>query len=739
MTDRYVVSKEPCPRCRKLGRDSKGDNLAVYSDGGTWCFACNRGTVDPSAGSLETYESEDLMEFGRAEWDKIKKLCALSKPSGNPHEGFNYRDISDDTYKVFGVINLANASGDSVAEQYYPLTQEVEGVAQLCGTKVRRVPKSFSAKGSNKALTTQLFGQSLAEKSGKKIIVIASGECDAMAAFEMLKGLGQDCPAIVSSTVGENGVKQFRAQYAFLDRFEKIIVIPDQDKAGREALANLAVALPRGKVFVVDLPKKDVNEMLSAGLSVEFLKRYRAASPYVPDGVLGSSCLFDKVVELAGLKKVPLPDFLWRLQDMLAGGFALESIVNLISGSGAGKCLAKGTPVLMADKTVKAVEDIRVGDRVMHPSGGFNTVTALGHGYDEMYEVSQSCGMSYTVNSEHILSFKLGDETVNLPIKEYLENPNPELKGWRSVQGEVLKTNISVTPVGRGEYYGFTLDGDHLFCLQDGTVTHNTTYTNELIYYWIFNSPYKVGILTMELSAPQYAQVLLSRHLEDKISNMTPEAQREFLAREDVQEKAKALFTAPDGTDRFFLIDERSNDIETMQKLLEQLIISAGCKILIIDPLQDVVASSDLAAQQQWMAWEKVIVKQYGVLIFNVCHTRKSVSGEKALSRGGQISEEMVEGSSTIIKSAKINILFNRDKLAEDPIVKNTTTIEMTKNRDNGSTGRVVEVFYDNMTHRLYDLEDYKLKHPEKFVQEVEGDINSVSEAIKGCEVVKDV
>lgn len=603
MTDRYVVSKEPCPRCRKLGRDSKGDNLAVYSDGGTWCFACNRGTVDPSAGSLETYESEDLMEFGRAEWDKIKKLCALSKPSGNPHEGFNYRDISDDTYKVFGVINLANASGDSVAEQYYPLTQEVEGVAQLCGTKVRRVPKSFSAKGSNKALTTQLFGQSLAEKSGKKTIVIASGECDAMAAFEMLKGLGQDCPAIVSSTVGENGVKQFRAQYAFLDKFEKIIVIPDQDKAGREALANLAVALPRGKVFVVDLPKKDVNEMLSAGLSVEFLKRYRAASPYVPDGVLGSSCLFDKVVELAGLKKVPLPDFLWRLQDMLAGGFALESIVNLISGSGAGK----------------------------------------------------------------------------------------------------------------------------------------TTYTNELIYYWIFNSPYKVGILTMELSAPQYAQVLLSRHLEDKISNMTPEAQREFLAREDVQEKAKALFTAPDGTDRFFLIDERSNDIETMQKLLEQLIISAGCKILIIDPLQDVVASSDLAAQQQWMAWEKVIVKQYGVLIFNVCHTRKSVSGEKALSRGGQISEEMVEGSSTIIKSAKINILFNRDKLAEDPIVKNTTTIEMTKNRDNGSTGRVVEVFYDNMTHRLYDLEDYKLKHPEKFVQEVEGDINSVSEAIKGCEVVKDV
>lgn len=31
---------EPCPRCRKLGKDTRGDNLAVYSDGGKHCFSC---------------------------------------------------------------------------------------------------------------------------------------------------------------------------------------------------------------------------------------------------------------------------------------------------------------------------------------------------------------------------------------------------------------------------------------------------------------------------------------------------------------------------------------------------------------------------------------------------------------------------------------------------------------------------------------------------------------------------
>lgn len=38
----------------------------------------------------------------------------------------------------------------------------------------------------------------------------------------------------------------------------------------------------------------------------------------------------------------------------------------------------------------------------------------------------------------------------------------------------VLKTGITVEPIGVGDYYGFEIDGDHLFMLGDFTVTHNT-------------------------------------------------------------------------------------------------------------------------------------------------------------------------------------------------------------------------------------------------------------------------
>lgn len=46
-----------------------------------------------------------------------------------------------------------------------------------------------------------------------------------------------------------------------------------------------------------------------------------------------------------------------------------------------------------------------------------------------------------------------------------------------------------------------------------------TTYTNELIYYWIFNSPYKVGILSLELDQNEYSNVLASRHLNVKLND----------------------------------------------------------------------------------------------------------------------------------------------------------------------------------------------------------------------------
>lgn len=98
--------------------------------------------------------------------------------------------------------------------------------------------------------------------------------------------------------------------------------------------------------------------------------------------------------------------------------------------TGTGKCLAKGTPVLMFSGEVKTVENVALGDQVMGPDSLPRTVLALGHGHSEMFTVTPTKGDSYTVNDAHILSLQLTSSgnkfpcqkahTVDMSVQEYL-------------------------------------------------------------------------------------------------------------------------------------------------------------------------------------------------------------------------------------------------------------------------------------------------------------------------------
>lgn len=114
----------------------------------------------------------------------------------------------------------------------------------------------------------------------------------------------------------------------------------------------------------------------------------------------------------------------------------------LLGDAGVGKCLARGTKVLMYDGSFKAVEDVVVGDQLMGIDSTPRTVLSLGNGYDDMYRVAQKNGNDYVVNSEHILSLKASGhkkiktgEIINIPITEYLSLSKLEqtsLKGWKT-------------------------------------------------------------------------------------------------------------------------------------------------------------------------------------------------------------------------------------------------------------------------------------------------------------------
>lgn len=222
----------------------------------------------------------------------------------------------------------------------------------------------------------------------------------------------------------------------------------------------------------------------------------------------------------------------------------------------------------------------------------------------------------------------------------------------------------------------------------------------------------------MELSAGQYATALFSRHVRKKLSNMSQDEVDEYLNSEEASTKAQELFKNPDGTDRFYIIEDRSSKLDVMQDLIEELVIGCGCKIVVVDPLQDCLSGCTIEQQELFMTWQKVMIKTYNICLINVNHTRKSGNTKDSGSLGAKISEEDIAGSSSVYKSSSVNILLTRNKLAEGILERNTTTVYLSKNRLGGETGPAGKIYYDNETHTLHDEESYREIHPELFVEE---------------------
>ena len=240
-----------------------------------------------------------------------------------------------------------------------------------------------------------------------------------------------------------------------------------------------------------------------------------------------------------------------------------------------------------------------------------------------------------------------------------------------------------------------------------GSGSGKSSAINQCVAYWMTELDLNVGVVSLEAEAGEYGENLLSHYLGRKIALITDKNERiNFVNSKEVEEATHKLFKREDGTSRLFLLDDRG-DYAKLKEQIEELIISCGCNIIVIDVVSDVFSGKPIEFVDEWMAWEKKIVKQYRCIIFNISHVRKSGSGEKAASQGAFLTEEQIIGSGTQYRSAGVNIALQRDKNAEDPIVRNTTYVHILKSRATGWTGLACEVYYDSATHTLWDKEEW--------------------------------
>lgn len=128
---------------------------------------------------------------------------------------------------------------------------------------------------------------------------------------------------------------------------------------------------------------------------------------------------------------------------------------------GVGKCLGRGTPVIMFDGSIKNVEDIVKGDLLMGPDSKPRKVLTTIRGIGPLYKVSQKLGDDYVCNNAHILSLQSTDkpsdqEPIFISAEDFCKKNKTwqfRNKGWK-VGIEFSKQELPLDPYWMGLWLG---------------------------------------------------------------------------------------------------------------------------------------------------------------------------------------------------------------------------------------------------------------------------------------------
>jgi twinkle protein len=269
-----LVEREACPKCQAEGRDTAGDNLAVYDDGHKYCYACK---YFVNSKGIE----EDLTEF--------------------TFEYLPSRGISKETFQHYDVKTKIDVDGKPVAlgfrhpngatfVRYFELDENGKRKQEWTGT-VKPEPG--------------LFGRDKFSAGTHKYVTVTEGREDALSLYEVLKG---PVVSIQSSSTAARDCSS-PVDRAFLNSFERIYLAFDDDEQGRHAVREVSRLFDYNKIYHVRFDgkrgRKDANEYLSQGEGDDLRRIWWNSKLYLPDTIISGLDDFERI--LSGTKRVGVP------------------------------------------------------------------------------------------------------------------------------------------------------------------------------------------------------------------------------------------------------------------------------------------------------------------------------------------------------------------------------------------------------------------------------------------------
>lgn len=397
-----VVMNLPCPECQKNGADKHGKYLMVFEDGGKLCIHTHNHTsreryyvapdgtdpvFDREIDGKVQYTPEQFRQLeldGKIDSTFTRNLALSGMRMKDRYEVFDEEERNQieaewlmdvEWFKQLKVMSLEDRAihgliaklydvrvghdeHGRINRHYYPVHSR--NTLEVLGAKARTLPKEFAYGhlgrrfGDDLALfgmhTTQQVMDSGTYRKGKmgKLLVVG-GECDAMAAQQMLvksfnkldkiQGLksldGLRLAHVWSPTKGETCIDEIVANREYLDQFEEIVWAFDDDDVGNKL--NLACARlfrQKSKFLVYPPGMKDANACLLNGKDKEFVDAWWTPTEARVKGKLKSASHYaDKAKNVT---EMGLSYFVPEL-NMITFGVRLRFLGVWGAGTGVGK------------------------------------------------------------------------------------------------------------------------------------------------------------------------------------------------------------------------------------------------------------------------------------------------------------------------------------------------------------------------------------------------------------------
>lgn len=218
-----------------------------------------------------------------------------------------------------------------------------------------------------------------------------------------------------------------------------------------------------------------------------------------------------------------------------------------------------------------------------------------------------------------------------------------------------------------------------------------TTILNELIYHFATETEEKIGCFMVEDSIDETIRKVVSVSTGENLQLVKPEE----LNVDSIMDEALDIGFAS----RIQLHNDGggSIDLEEMFSKIRYFVKGLNCTVILVDPLHTAIKNLSNENIEEVMDRFIKLCKETKVAVILSTHTRKPDDG----SHPHKISEYDVKGSGAIPQACHTNILFSRDKLAEDEYTKNSTRIRVPKLRRTGQTGEGGWTYFNPNIARL--------------------------------------